>query len=372
MRKVLALVVCLWSTAAIAVDYTFKDGYYWNGDKAYQRYEQKSRYYHNGCYSYRSQYYYQPVAVKYVEKEPEYKAPAKVEYPETPTLPSVTDENWRQKLLELAGARDKWRAELKASALEHNEFMEAVRVLGLEGQGDDYNPRYAASPYQFGGTYQSTLGGGYGSSSYSKKYLYNPQAAQGSTVYGYAGYDYATLADVYGTTDMKVLYDQASRLATNAQSLAGEANVGFQQLIGKESNSRERVAYILAQAQLLRSAAIPEVREETQTQNYGQNPQVLTQQHAAGADLGGVIHNRCVQCHSASVSEGKSELFPQGVNMEDYQHFTFGQKQRVMQSIISGRMPKGGKQLEINEMALFLGDLQAASVLNGRQPAVAQ
>lgn len=367
MKTVIAL--ALLAASATASDYVFRDGYYWRGSQAYTRYSQPTYSYHNGCRYQTTSYYYTPVDHKEPVKET-YKAPEK------PTLPSVTDENWRAKLLEFAGQRDKWRADLKASALEHNEFMEAVKVLGLEGYDGEYVPRYATSPYGFGSTggYGVKTSGYGGYNTYKKEFYFNPLADQGNTVYGYS---YSNLADVYGATDLQALYQQASRLTENAQSLAGNANSGFQSLVDKEGDARARVAAILAKAQLLRSLDVPEKTVETRTQSFSAGNTAQSQavidrmQHGGAADLQSVITKNCVTCHSASTPQGKSELFPDGVNMEAYAGFTYPQRQQVLLSVLQGKMPKNGTPLGVSDLALFVGDVQAHSLLQNQGPAKA-
>lgn len=180
--------------------------------------------------------------------------------------------DWRQSLVDLA-------MQERRSALEHNEFLEAVQALGLRdkipyAQG---NGNYGYGGYGQAGAGQGAAGqGGAGGSGAAAAlgvggggpggtplsnfglplgggnflpFEFNAQAyfaQQGGTPYTLR---YSTLADVYGKTNTEILYNQAQNLVQGAQQAAREAVSGHQATLQMEVDGRNRVAEIIAQGQ---------------------------------------------------------------------------------------------------------------------------
>lgn len=205
--------------------YVYRDGYYWQGERAYTRawYQPPFTYgYHGGCYQgYWPQGYYTYT------------------YSHTLQRPQVsyTDPGWRSKLLDIAAQRDKVEGDIRRGVFEQAYFSAAVKQLGLEGnfhwQGYGVVPPYGAAPIL-----------GYPSLTLSAA------GVQGSTIYGYhGGATYNSIASVYGDANLAQLYQQANRLAENAQRLSGQATTDFSALVGAEGGNRAKVAEILAKSQ---------------------------------------------------------------------------------------------------------------------------
>lgn len=159
---------------------------------------------------------------------------------------------------------------------------------------------------------------------------YEAAANQGNTVYGYSAF-----SSNYGSVDLASLYNNASRLATQAQELAGQANVDFQALVQQEGNNQAEVAKILAQgqaaAQVLSqikpepiknnvrvfqfSAKVgPEGVEIVPDEEENTSEQVTVfGSEIVGTPLGnlaltGLFENKCVQCHSGENPKGNLDL----------------------------------------------------------------
>lgn len=148
-------------------------------------------------------------------------------------------ERWREKLLDIAANRDRYEAQGRASALEHSEFIDSVRVLGLEGN-------FHLQGYGYAPTYSQGAVAGYGAGAgYA-----GPYAQQGNTVYGYQQY-----AASYGQgVDLSALYNQAGRLTSQAQEFAGQATSDFSGLVDQQAQGQAEVAKILAQGQAAATA----------------------------------------------------------------------------------------------------------------------
>lgn len=213
--------------------YTARGGLFYKGDVPYTRsyveytksvpYTTYSSY---GGYGYSS---YPVTAYKNVTYYRWVYHPVQVAEYKPPEVPSYAP-GWRNRLLDIAQGRDKLEGQLRTAALDHGAYVSALQALGLNG-----NFRLA----------------GYGAApsypSYAPPHNYAPYVApQGQTVMGYS---YSTVKDLYGQDSLNTLYQQASRLTSNAQTLAGQANSDFSNLVSQEGGNRARVAEVLAAGQ---------------------------------------------------------------------------------------------------------------------------
>lgn len=304
--------------------YVFADGYWFKGGVAYSREKQWEKEYYtantyNGCYCTPYQTYKWVYTWKYT------KAP----------LPSYKSADWRLKLLDIAAARDKVEGVMRVNALEQQSFTEAVGALGLSGnfywQGYGRNPVKGYEP----GVHLSAAG------------------VNASTVYGYS---YSSVADVYGSTDLNVLYQQSARLTEGAQALAGEANTGFQGLVGQEGNNRARVAEILAKGQassqtLKASEASPSSHTSTTVTATGVQPNVFLKLSGPAT---------CVECHSGQKVSG-------GFDISKFNPATASAevRQKVVARLVTNdpklRMPLGKPALTAEQaMQFFLAPMSKA------------
>ena len=215
--------------------------------------------------------------------------------------------DWRQQLLKIAEERE-----------EHKEFIEAVESLGL-GQE---SLQYAAQGY-------------------------TPNAAQGNTVYGYS---LNTITDLYGKNEVNVWMQQYARGQQAAQVSADKGLEGMLQAIKEEGYNRTRVAEIMAKIELLKSVDTPHVHQETTLQFNETTP---AQSSKSVRDL---IASKCANCHSPSATkgvQGKSNLFPTGVDLSNYTNLSKSQKRRCIEVVLSGEMPKNKPPLNVDEVGLF-------------------
>jgi hypothetical protein len=338
--------------------YTYRDGYFYLNGCAYTRSkvtwtEYVCNYY--GCY-------YQPY---YRWEYHKVVAPSYSTYtPPTPSYTPPTD--WKTRLLDIAAERDKYEGKIRLQSLDSQAYLSAVKALGLEGNFHWQN--YGLAPaFPFG--YSSP----YAASSPNL----NSAGANASTLYGYS---YNTVKDIYGDTNLGVLYQQSARLTQNAQSLAGQASTDFSGLVSQEGSNRARVAEIIAQGQAARAAleaakAQPSTRQESrvfsfrvttgsdgaqqlipvtpngQSQQSTQTPQSTQQGQrvqgqedssnspASGNDLfTRVAATRCAACHAGKDKQGKFDIW-------EYPQMPIKERSKVWERITNKdpnkRMPKG-------------------------------
>lgn len=289
----------------------------------------------SNCGGYCSEYRYTPVASLSVTIN---------------TPPPDYTESWRKELLAWARDRDTRSYQVQRSAQEHNEWLEAVRVLGADQYPQQYNMRLAGSPYSFGQQQQ-----------------YQPNAGQGSTVWNYNGLEHSVKRnlDIYGKSNVDAWMQSLSRGQLAAQQTADKGLNGIYTAIDKETSSKERVALMLAKSELLRAAEDSVVKVREEFVKYTNSPATL--QAAADSHTPARLHdllaNRCMRCHNATqhpgrgVLENGTVLFPNGVNLEEFNSYTHDQKRHVINVCLTGDMPRDDKALDVDEMTLFFGDL---------------
>lgn len=345
-----------------ASGYTYQDGYWWYGDQAYRRVKYSEPYYYYSCGTrctgYRSAYKYEPV---YLQKE-------KVVVTKE-DLANGSEDGWRGKLLEIAGNRDKWEAKARQSAQEHNEFLESVKFLGMQGNfhwnGYGYEMSYAQNPYAYEG---------YGQKEVFQQYGQFP-AAQGQTVYGYN-----EIADIYANVDLGQLYDSVLRLREQSYGYESKATSETHALVGdlaskmaeiKEIEAKGRAASAALKASeakdrttLLREfwSAYPSASGTTSTTTRrSQSTSSVTVGGMAGgggqalALVERVVANKCISCHTSGGAQG-------GLNLDDLTALTPEQSTKILDRIVSpdenARMPLAqdrspGEPLSREEIAAF-------------------
>lgn len=154
---------------------------------------------------------------------------------------------------------------------------------------------------------------------------------QGSTIYGYptGAQSFTSVADIYGNVDLGALYDQAIRLASDANKYGSTATVGVNALIDSAGARRAQVAEILAKGQAtsqiaLASAEIAkataaansvhierqytpavEANAQASVSGYGGDSAVSsTETTELRAGLERIFRTRCVSCHGAEPKGG--------------------------------------------------------------------
>jgi mono/diheme cytochrome c family protein len=180
---------------------------------------------------------------------------------------------------------------------------------------------------------------------------------QGSTLYGYS---YASVADVYGNTDIGALYNQAIRLAGDANAYADRANTNAMSMVAQAGRERAKVAEILAKGQVIAQANASaaalahavspgqevNVQSSSNTVVNGStsvtkgNGQTVVERDQAPVPQGAVqkiFNDSCVKCHRTGKEAG-------GLNLEDASKLTADEVQSVLARITTGdpakRMPK--------------------------------
>lgn len=223
------------------VNFRGVNGAYWYdsyGNPHTLSYTTTPGYYQNGCWTASTTY---PVYTRYYAPAPEYVAPA-------PAVPSYNDPGWRGKLLDIAAQKDKLEAKIRADALEHQYYMQAVDFLGLRGSlqsvpaimGPSFAPYSAPMP----GAPGYSLSGHY--------YSY-PLVANANTQ---TGYSYNSLTQMYGDTNMTQLYLMANQLALGSQKLSGDASQQFSALVSQAGNNQAKVAEFLAKAEVVKQVLL--------------------------------------------------------------------------------------------------------------------
>lgn len=330
MIRFLMIVFCVLLNAVLLFgsDYSFSNGYYWKDGQAFTRSIVQS-YDSRGC-------------LINTYKYSLYSAPA-------PSVLHVTHEtpNWRAKLLEIAEYREKSEAKLKASQLEHQEYMDALRALGLKG-----NSSYTTT----------TTVDAYG---YSQR-----AAPQGATVYGYN-----EISDIYGNVDLGDLYQSAIRLAEASQRSGDSATNGAfrlvdqfgdraqgllsQQLAIAETNAKANgvtnAARALGDALQAQSRIHVEKRTETPTPappQPGGSP-VLDQPSAKADDtfnrVTALVQTKCASCHGGKTTEA-------GLNLTDLGKVDEATVDKILKRITNPNPEKSmppGKPLTRAEISLF-------------------
>lgn len=322
----------LFASSLSASEYTFSNGYWWSGGKAFTR-STVSSYDSRGCLVH--SYQYTP-----------YVAPAA-------SATNITHEtpDWRTKLLEIAEQQKKSEAKLRQSAEDHAEYMQAIKALGLGGSGSGYT------------TVQSVDAYGYSQRS----------APQGSTVYGYN-----EISDIYGNVDLGELYQSAIRLAEGSNRYGAEATSGAQKLIDQFGDRAQgllsqqlaiaeinaKTAGVTNAARAIGDAIKAESRLhlEKRTEKTPQPPQ--PQPHTGGSpildepaakvnesfdNLTALVNAKCFTCHGGKTTEA-------GLNLTDLSKLDDKAVEKVLARVTSAnpekRMPPG-KPLSPDELRLF-------------------
>lgn len=313
MKKLLALLFLLVASSSVSAQSLGSDGYWYFAGYAepYTRTLVSSPgYYSRGCYYPGSSYYsYSIYYAAPVAKVPVY----------TPS--------WKEEIVKYAAQRD-----------DHATYLLALKALGINGQ-----------QYQF----QQ----GYG-------YSYN-YGVNATTPYGYS---YNSIAQLYGDVNLNQLYQQSAQLTAGAQTLASDANNGFQQLVSQQGTNQVRVLEILARgqagAQVLRALNPNTVSQSTTV--FGSAPN--------GSNLPGpgkdqfpdkdkeqkflafqqVVGERCASCHSGDSKKG-------GFDVSGYMGFTQAQKERVISTLTTNdptrampRSPNGSVGVRLTEAEINL------------------
>lgn len=198
---------------------------------------------------------------------------------------SLASESWRDKLLDIAATRDRYQQQLYGSALEHNEFLETLKALGLEGD------------FSLGYSIPLASGAGFGAAAYGSAYSY---AQQGSTQYGYDLQSFAGVSDQQ--VELGALFERAYRLATQAQQLGGEASADFTASVKAQGEAQAEVAKILARGQVEATNQTTSEVTITGSARDDTTARALVQPRAS------VIERKCLACHSGGEARGGLDL----------------------------------------------------------------
>lgn len=189
---------------------------------------------------------------------------------------------------------------------------------------------------------------------YTINYAQTPQD-QGQTVYGLS-----TLSQVYGATDLGTLYQQAIRLASDANGYAAQANSGATGLIAQASANQTRIAEIVAKGESVQrafAAAAPANSATVVTDGF------QAQSSASVANVAplntGLLESavrKCQACHA----EGTAQQLGGGAVLPAFSAMTDEQKNvmafRLSTNDAKLRMPKNGT-LTDGELKAVLSEL---------------
>lgn len=281
------------AVGTVASGYTF-DGNFWvwsNGDTYTRDWTPGTAgyyYYSNGCQ------YYAPATSGYYTYT-RYVSP----------VPAYTDPNWREKLVDIMAAQKKNEFKILYSAVEHEQYMQALDAAGLRGSLQSrLNGKYTLPQGAYGAAYSTP----------------SAAATAGQTVYGYS---VSTYLDAYGDQNLATLYQQAARLAQGSQQIAGDATKDFSALVGQQGNNMAKVAEILAngaaKAQIIKSLeGQGTTKIITQSTTTKTSPIIqadpmsipkIVDQAKTGDALVAYINENCASCHSGPKAKGGLDLF---------------------------------------------------------------
>jgi len=321
------VLLLLLAVSVSAGSYTFRDGFYWQGNRAFTRISDS--YWHNGRWCQRYTYRFHH----------EYTAPVQ----------AVVHHD--QKQLDI----DDFRLEALRLAVEDAEQRakteQAAEIMGLLGK---------VAPNQV----QQLQGPGVqGQYQYRLTNTRTPLADQGSTLYG-VNY----LANQYHEVDLKLHLNQASNLAENAQRLSGQATNEFSQLIyelaalqqqGKAGDAK--TAQMLAVVEILKALdaktettleATPVIPRNAPNNRTSSGNESEPPPHAFDSSaLLSVITEKCSRCHNSDKADGD-------LNLDNVLTFNAQQARGLVDRVLSQdeslRMPKGGNPLSIEEAQHFV------------------
>lgn len=316
--------------------YHYHNGYwYWNnGNSAYSRVLRTyPACYVNGCYQQAYSQYAYTYSHEYVAP---YVAPVA-------KLPAYTDPGWRTKVLDLHLARIQFEEKRALGLLEQAYYMQAIKGLSFENYAQP-------APYSYPGTYQLST------------------VVQGSSQYGYQGASYNSLSSFYGTTDANALYQQALRLAENAQNLGSKATSEFGSLLAQEGGNRAKVAEILAKNEAFKEylRSLKDDRTITKTFTFkvgpGANGQPEVQRVEPG-DKDGLVKAarqaweasasaKCFACHGEN---GKKEG---GFDVQTYPTMDLAAKAKVIDRLTTDNQDKQMPRLPGGKAGTRLTDVE--------------
>ena len=302
MKTLIAFLVL--AAACAASDYSYRDGYYWRDGIAHSRYQ--TSYWSGCCWKYR--YNYKPVKFEAAYQE---KVRDAVSY------------NATEKLLEIAELKVKYDANLAKQQQEAKTIREGLQALGIN----------APSTASYGGYNQATIAG--------------------TTIYGQPSV--AQTQQLYSQPINHDVHLQATeRTAENMLKAVERLTAGNLEAVQHSVDAQSQVQKIQAIAELLK--ATPHVQTQWSAQlSNGETAQgnQATAQPVVG-DIDALIEAKCASCHSANNPSGKSDIFPDGVDMKTWRQFGDEQWTAVLRSIDEKRMPKDADPLTFGEVREFL------------------
>lgn len=264
------------------------------------------------------------------------------------------ESGWRTKLLSLA-----------AKQLEHKQYLEAIRALGVSGvYGVD-------SPAAAGG----------GMALYSSKYggsgVYGDlPLQQGNTVYGSLDPTYNGLADPFRNFDVGAHINMLGSLATQVETGSARVRSDLAGTIQQTTESyrliRETESRIAGMNETLRLFAEALKANESKTLQIikgadgvptlrvieppGGPPPAAPDGGAGGAGdfgrLNSLIAARCVDCHGGGKTSSDQKLLLGKGRTPDLSRLTETQAKKIWKRVSDGSMPPGGG-LSKEEMAEF-------------------
>lgn len=332
----------LFGSPAFASDYNYNGTYYYDAaGQAYNRVQSTEYFWRNGCRYSRYVWKYTAVAGVY-------------------SGVNSQTEGWRSKLLDIAASHKRYQDQIASSANEHQEFLESVKELGLTGVVTNYG---FAPTYANAANYMQAHGFSPGLNVQNYAQEYQQAAPQGNTVYGYR-----EVADIYGNVNLGELYQRALRLREQSAGYEATANQDTTKLVDNLGARAAAIEEIRAKATMmaqlvdgLKAESTSKVVREYYSNVKGGVPQpgVPAEPNGQSAriidQLGAVIQNKCVSCHTAEKPNG-------GLNLQNLAGLDATTSRKILERIEAEdpvkRMPlapgmKPGKPLSLDEKALF-------------------
>lgn len=252
----------------------------------------------------------------------------------------ATDPDYRTKLLEIAKQRDRIEGDIRKSAAQHNEFIEAVQALG-------FTSNFTWQGYGVAPTYASPL-----------RYQVGNFGVNASTIYGVSQY-----AEAYNPYDPNIDAQQSAAVAKGAQAYAESATAGFNARANIFATGIQRAAEIEATGRaseraLIAARAAPQTRTTTTviTPNPSDVPDVMPKV-SVGTRAPFTAASECMACHSGSNVQGKFDVTAWKTLTED-QKFSVV-RSRLLTNDLDKRMPRkedgsAGHRLSARKIKEFL------------------
>jgi len=294
----------------------FRQGFWWHNGVAFTRQRIV-----NSCGQYTWQYYYAPTVV--------------AEQTRIVNTVKPTDANWRNELLRLAETREKYAQKLQLNALEHAQYMEAIKEF-------KFGPPPGLGSYA-----------GYSQLGYTFTGAVTNFGVNGSSQYGYS---YKDLAAIYGDNGLAQMQQSLGQSVNQVGSILDKAIHGTLDLTAQTAAGNAKLAEKVINGQIVIEVAKVLNAQPAVAANYsfsvGPNnvmkadsskvPDAQKEQNLKA--WGAMAGPKCAACHTEGNIKG-------GFDLNKYLGMSPAEKQRVW-SMINHQDPQKRMPLQLNGTAV--------------------